>query len=95
MLGSNIGTELAFNAYEKVVEGYGGKGYYVENHDTLDETLKRAKEDAKLGYPVWSILKFQSLILEKVQYLYNDEFQIYNNFNNVMLLYECGSETFY
>ena len=52
MLGSNIGTELAFNAYEKVVEGYGGKGYYVENHDTLDETLKRAKEDAKLGYPV-------------------------------------------
>ena len=51
-LGSNIGTELAFNAYEKVVEGYGGKGYYVENHDTLDETLKRAKEDAKLGYPV-------------------------------------------
>ena len=45
-------TELTFNAYEKVVEGYGGKGYYVENHDTLDETLKRAKEDAKLGYPV-------------------------------------------
>ena len=52
MLGSNIGTELTFNAYEKVVEGYGGKGYFVENHDTLDETLKRAKEDAKLGYPV-------------------------------------------
>lgn len=52
MLGSNIGTELTFNAYEKVVEGYGGKGYYVENHNTLDETLKRAKEDAKLGYPV-------------------------------------------
>ena len=52
MLGSNIGTELTFNAYEKVVEGYGGKGYYVENHDTLDETLKRAKEAAKLGYPV-------------------------------------------
>ncbi len=52
MLGSNIGTELAFNAYEKVVEGYGGKGYYVENHDLLDETLKRAKADAKLGYPV-------------------------------------------
>ena len=52
MLGSNIGTELTFNAYEKVVEGYGGKGYYVENHDSLDETLKRAKEDAKLGYPV-------------------------------------------
>ena len=52
MLGSNIGTELSFNAYEKVVEGYGGKGYYVENHDTLNETLKRAKEDAKLGYPV-------------------------------------------
>ena len=52
MLGSHIGTELAFNAYEKVVEGYGGKGYYVENHDLLDETLKRAKADAKLGYPV-------------------------------------------
>ena len=52
MLGSNIGTELTFNAYEKVVEGYGGKGYYVENHATLDERLKRAKEDAKLGYPV-------------------------------------------
>ena len=52
MLGSNIGTELAFNAYEKVVEGYGGKGYYVDNHKSLYETLKQAKEDAKLGYPV-------------------------------------------
>jgi len=52
MLGSNIGTELTFNAYEKVVEGYGGKGYYVDNHESLYETLKQAKEDAKLGYPV-------------------------------------------
>ena len=52
MLGSNIGTELAFNAYEKVAEGYGGKGYYVDNQDSLFETLKLAKEDAKLGYPV-------------------------------------------
>ena len=52
MLGSSIGTELAFNAYEKVAEGYGGKGYYVDNQDSLFETLKLAKEDAKLGYPV-------------------------------------------
>ena len=52
MLGSNIGTELAFNAYEKVAEGYGGKGYYVDNQDSLFEILKLAKEDAKLGYPV-------------------------------------------
>ena len=52
MLGSNIGTELAFNAYEKVAEGYGGKGYYVENNEQLVEALKQAKEDAKLGYPV-------------------------------------------
>ena len=52
MLGSNIGTELSFSAYEKVAEGYGGKGYYVDNHDSLYETLKQAKEDAKLGYPV-------------------------------------------
>ena len=52
MLGSNIGTELAYNAYEKVAEGYGGKGYYVDNQDSLFETLKLAKEDAKLGYPV-------------------------------------------
>ena len=52
MLGSNIGTELVFNAYEKVAEGYGGKGYYVDNQDSLFETLKLAKEDAKLGYPV-------------------------------------------
>lgn len=52
MLGSNIGTELVYNSYEKVVEGYGGKGYLVENQDTLVETLKKAKEDAKLGYPV-------------------------------------------
>ena len=52
MLGSNIGTKLAFNSYEKVVEGYGGKGYLVENQDTLIDTLKQAKEDAKLGYPV-------------------------------------------
>ena len=51
MLGSNIGTELAFNAYEKVAEGYGGKGYYVDNQDSLFEPLKLAK-DAKLGYPV-------------------------------------------
>ena len=52
MLGSNIGTELAFNSYEKVAEGYGGKGYYVEDHESLFETLKKAKEDAKLGFPV-------------------------------------------
>jgi len=52
MLGSNIGTELEFNAYEKVAEGYGGKGYYVDNQDSLFEILKQAKEDAKLGYPV-------------------------------------------
>jgi len=52
MLGSNIGTELAFNAYEKVAEGYGGKGYYVENNEELVETLKQAKQDAQLGYPV-------------------------------------------
>ena len=52
MLGSNIGTELTYNAYEKVAEGYGGKGYYVDNQDSLFETLKLAKEDAKLGYPV-------------------------------------------
>ena len=52
MLGSNIGTELAYNAYEKVAEGYGGKGYYVDNQESLFETLKLAKEDAKLGYPV-------------------------------------------
>ena len=52
MLGSNIGTELVYNSYEKVVEGYGGKGYLVENQDALVETLKKAKEDAKLGYPV-------------------------------------------
>jgi len=52
MLGSNIGTELNFTTYEKVAEGYGGKGYYVDNHESLYETLKQAKEDAKLGYPV-------------------------------------------
>ena len=52
MLGSNIGTELAFNSYEKVVEGYGGKGYYVEDDESLFDTLKQAKEDAKLGFPV-------------------------------------------
>ena len=52
MLGSNIGTELNFTAYEKVAEGYGGKGYYVDNHESLYETLKQAKENAKLGYPV-------------------------------------------
>ena len=52
MLGSNIGTELAFNAYEKVAEGYGGKGYYIDNQESLFDTLKQAKEDVKLGYPV-------------------------------------------
>ena len=52
MLGSNIGTELNFTAYEKVAQGYGGKGYYVDNHESLYETLEQAKENAKLGYPV-------------------------------------------
>ena len=52
MLGSNIGTELEFNAYEKVAKGYGGQGYYVDNQDSLFEILKQAKEDAKLGHPV-------------------------------------------
>ena len=47
-----IGNDASWHAYEKVAEGYGGKGYYVDNQESLFETLKLAKEDAKLGYPV-------------------------------------------
>ena len=39
-------------------------------------------------------IKISKSDLEKVQYLYNNEFQIYNNFNNVMLYMNVGVKHF-
>ena len=52
MLGSNIGTKLEFTSYEKVVEGYGGVGYFIDNQNDIETIIKAAKKDAANGLPV-------------------------------------------
>ncbi len=52
LLGSAVGTELRFTSYEKVAEGYGGKGLLLTDPARIDETLAEAKALSKQGIPV-------------------------------------------
>jgi len=51
---SSVACDLVYTDYEKVVEGYGGKGLRLESDDvkTIYETFQKAKEIAKDGEPV-------------------------------------------
>lgn len=52
LLGSSIGTGLRMTSYEKVAEGYGGKGLLLTDPKKIDETIAEAKKLAKSGVPV-------------------------------------------
>ncbi|MAD51105.1 MAG: thiamine pyrophosphate-binding protein [Candidatus Marinimicrobia bacterium] len=51
MLDDPIGTELAVTDYHKAVEVLGGKGYFVDKENQIDDVLTQAKESAKSGKP--------------------------------------------
>jgi acetolactate synthase-1/2/3 large subunit len=52
LLGSSVGTGLRMTSYEKVVEGYGGKGLLLTDPAKVDETLAEAKRLSRSGVPV-------------------------------------------
>ncbi|MBL8921248.1 MAG: thiamine pyrophosphate-binding protein [Myxococcaceae bacterium] len=51
-LGSAVATTLRFTSYEKVAEGYGGKGLLLTDASKIDETIAEAKKLAATGVPV-------------------------------------------
>ncbi|MER2561491.1 MAG: thiamine pyrophosphate-binding protein [Myxococcaceae bacterium] len=52
LLGSAVGTGLRHTSYEKVAEGYGGKGLLLTDPAKIDETLAEAKRLSASGVPV-------------------------------------------
>jgi acetolactate synthase-1/2/3 large subunit len=52
LLGSAVGTGLRLTSYEKVAEGYGGKGLLLTDPAKVDETILEAKRLSRTGVPV-------------------------------------------
>ena len=52
ILDSAVGTVLARTRYDKVAEGFGGKGFNVKRIEDLPAVLKKAKKLAAKGVPV-------------------------------------------
>ncbi|MDP6540224.1 MAG: thiamine pyrophosphate-binding protein [Planctomycetota bacterium] len=52
LLGDDVGTVLAPTAYERVAEGFGGRGIAVRGPDELPKALEQAIEIAASGVPV-------------------------------------------
>lgn len=52
LLGSAVGTGLRYTSYEKVAEGYGGKGLLLTDPAKVNETIAEAKRLSKSGVPV-------------------------------------------
>ena len=54
-LGSNVGCMLAYCEYEKVAEGYGGRGYVLDrgmDDDAIKDVLVKAQDESRTGRPV-------------------------------------------
>ena len=49
IFGTSLGTDLAFTAYHKVAEGFGGVGYLVQADDDVEEALETAHSRARSG----------------------------------------------
>lgn len=52
MFGDDVGTTLLRADYQRVAEGYGGKGLLLTDPSKIDETLDEAKALAREGKPV-------------------------------------------
>jgi acetolactate synthase-1/2/3 large subunit len=48
----DVATQLRYTDYHKVAEGFGGKGYLLDNPRDIDHVFKQAKETARNGTPV-------------------------------------------
>ena len=51
VLNDPISTKLAATNYHKAVEALGGKGYFIDNENQIDDVLTQAIESAKSGEP--------------------------------------------
>lgn len=52
ILGDEVGTVLARTEYHKVAEGYGGKGFLLDEPGQMAGVLAEARETARAGRPV-------------------------------------------
>lgn len=52
LLGTALGTELAYTDYQRVAEGYGGVGLCVRTPEEAEPTLRQAQQIAREGKPV-------------------------------------------
>lgn len=52
MLGDDVGTVLRRTDYHRVAEGYGGKGFLLDDPARTAEVLAAAKREAAAGHPV-------------------------------------------
>ncbi len=52
MLGDDVGTVLRRTDYHRVAEGYGGKGFLLDDPAATTEVLAAAKREAAAGSPV-------------------------------------------
>ena len=51
VLNDPISTKLAATNYHKAVEALGGKGYFIDNENQIDDVLTQAIESTKSGIP--------------------------------------------
>ncbi|MDX1645158.1 MAG: thiamine pyrophosphate-dependent enzyme, partial [Thermoanaerobaculia bacterium] len=52
LLGDAVGTELRRTDYERVAEGYGGRGLKLTSDDEIVAVLEEARRLARAGDPV-------------------------------------------
>ena len=52
IFGDDVATFLRQSDYHRVAEGFGGKGFLLDQAQDIDRVLKEAKTAAKDGHPV-------------------------------------------
>jgi acetolactate synthase-1/2/3 large subunit len=52
LFNDDVATQLRYTDYHIVAEGFGGKGYLLDNPQDIDAVFKQAKETARSGTPV-------------------------------------------
>jgi acetolactate synthase-1/2/3 large subunit len=51
LFNDDVATRLRYTDYHIVAEGFGGKGFLLDNPQDIDEVFKQAKEAARSGIP--------------------------------------------
>jgi acetolactate synthase-1/2/3 large subunit len=52
LFNDDVATQLRYTDYHIVAEGFGGKGFLLDNPKDIDDVFKQAKETARSGTPV-------------------------------------------